>query len=450
MSGVRSTAGAYGIQREMLSMARHDEAGQPRAHRYLNIFEMIRIRGPLSLPLLEKAAWLVSADIDIFRSRFRATPSGHELFLAPSRRWLSFEVMTSGEAPDRFPGSTAGEALRSLAHTSRDLQCEPLAQIRVVRRADDDHLMLIVLDHSVADGRTLMVFIREIARCYSGLLRGEDFRTSFSGFLEFAGRFGEETPERAAGRAYWMKALARAADPLSQPRFPGGRWKPRRDRRLSHRVENPLHGAEWSALARAAERLTISVPQLVFAASALAVCAWSAVFAPINYFRHGRSDRDSINVPGPLADHCVTVEPPDTDGSLGGWLREFVRVNEGGPALHGLSFRELETPDTDDNRLVLFNYLPSVGVSRFGEATGRWAGSAFIKALREYDYSSRFAVRFHLWRYPGEPMVLAVDHDPEVLPRGQDLIAQTLHVIHAADESPATPIESIKHALRRD
>lgn len=436
----------YGVQRDMMSRAEHDEAGEPRKHRYLNIFEVLRLSGPLSVGSLERALALAAADVDLFRSRFRRTDSGYEVFHAPELMWLSFAELRFNGPIDEFADSDACDAVRRVAYTSRDLKCEPLIVARLVRFSAADHLLVIVMDHAIADGRTLMVYIRAVAQRYASIVGGTSARKSpFSSFLEFAASFGHRTAERELSRRYWSAALAEAADPGSRPFFPDGRWKTPEHRELSNRVEAPLPP---EALPSGGGRLAVTDPQLVFAAAQLAVCTWSETFAPINYMRHGRSQREWLNVPGPLTDHSVTVAPQAAPTGLADWIEGFTAANTSGPPCFGLSFRELETPASDENRAVLFNYLPSASPTRFGPARGQAADPPLTAAVREYDHSSRFALRFHLWQYPGRPLTLAVDFDPEFVPNGGALLDSALTIVEAAATAPEMPLRTLHQSIR--
>jgi hypothetical protein len=77
--------------------------------------------------------------------------------LAPSEREREAQRIAAEEARRRF-----------------DLAAGPLTRVKVLRLADDEHLLLFNMHHIVTDGWSMGVFIRELGACYEAFSRGEE------------------------------------------------------------------------------------------------------------------------------------------------------------------------------------------------------------------------------------------------------------------------------------
>ncbi|MEZ7785060.1 condensation domain-containing protein, partial [Cupriavidus gilardii] len=58
------------------------------------------------------------------------------------------------------------------AQTPFDLEQGPLLRVRLLRLADDDHILLVTMHHIVSDGWSMNVVIDEFARLYAGFVSG--------------------------------------------------------------------------------------------------------------------------------------------------------------------------------------------------------------------------------------------------------------------------------------
>ncbi len=53
-----------------------------------------------------------------------------------------------------------------------DLQQGPLLSIRLVRLAEQEHVLLLTLHHIIADGWSMNILIEEFSRCYDACVAG--------------------------------------------------------------------------------------------------------------------------------------------------------------------------------------------------------------------------------------------------------------------------------------
>src|SRR4029453_988116 len=76
---------------------------------------------------------------------------------------------------DLPPEQLQAETLRlteALATESFDLERAPLLRLRLIRRGDDDHILLLSIHHIVADGWSLEIFNQELSAFYPAFAAG--------------------------------------------------------------------------------------------------------------------------------------------------------------------------------------------------------------------------------------------------------------------------------------
>ncbi|MGI8329142.1 condensation domain-containing protein [Actinomadura scrupuli] len=446
----------YGLQRDMLMFATRDQRGDPRTQRYANVWEVLRVRGPLDVGRLLAAAEATAQDMDTLGGRFRHRDGADGFAFDPERRRISHAFLRLTGTDGDLAGSGAAETLRRAAHQLRDLQRDPPVHVLVAELGEQDHLLLLVMDHSVSDGRTLVLFLRRLARHY----RRRSAERPFPGFWDFTRSIAEARPERTAAREFWSGALYRAADDRARPSFPGGRWKPKGTRDLTAVRLDEWPREESAGLDRLANAYRVRPHLLILSALSLVVSAWGDRFVPINYMRNGRGRREWTSVPGPLAEHAVTVPDPsescDDDRGIADRLCSWAHENSSSPPHFGLSQRELETLSSEENRLVLFNFLPSIAPMSLDRGPEAGDGAVAtpdpqVKDLIEaYDTTSRFGVRVQLLHDPRQRLQFAVHSDPEILPRPEALGRSVRRVLRWAVTEPAlSPATAVK-LVRQD
>ncbi|MFF3458207.1 condensation domain-containing protein [Streptomyces sp. NPDC002730] len=439
----------YGLQREMLLRAQFGADGHPVVHRYPPVHELLLLRGPLDTALLGRAVRRATEGVDVLRGRLRARGDGTVCWV-PDR----------GRPPARLKEIEPGPArqvirasLREAAEASFHLQDDPAARFLLARTGPDEHLLLIALDHSCADGRTLVLIIRHLLYHYA-VLAGETVHApaSFPSFHAFAGQFGESA-ERTAARAYWQRALDRAADGHRRPRFPGAKDSEVTSYSTDAAAQLALGDEDLAVLNRLAQAVGSDRHRLLLGATQLVLSAWSdeaePLFVPFNYFRNGRHRRDRLNVPGPLAEHAVTVPPQQEPRLLGDWLAGFVRANAAAPPFHGLSLRELETPATEDSRIAVFNFLPPLGRLTAAGLRVLPCPPELSAEMEPEDQTARFALRVRLVQDMDAPLIFRIEHDPRVLPDGTPFLDAALGVVRAADQRPGRPLAEAYRKLRQ-
>ncbi|MFF0568380.1 amino acid adenylation domain-containing protein [Streptomyces sp. NPDC004041] len=126
-----------------------------------------RLRGPLDRPALQRALDAVTARHETLRSRYPATDDGRPaLDIADPAPF----ALSTAEADDE---EHAARLVDERAALPFDLVTGPLITGLLVRIADDDHVLLLVVHHSVSDGWSSEVLVSEVLRGYAAHVRDE-------------------------------------------------------------------------------------------------------------------------------------------------------------------------------------------------------------------------------------------------------------------------------------
>ncbi|MEV5884236.1 non-ribosomal peptide synthase/polyketide synthase [Streptomyces sp. NPDC052020] len=132
----------------------------------------LRLRGPLDTPALRRALDRLAARHDSLRTTFTTVDGQGAQRIAPEAELpLCTEDLTPLPAERH-----AEETERLLTEELRrpfDLAAGPLTRALLVRRADDDHVLLLAQHHIVTDGWSVGVLTRELVALYRAEATGE-------------------------------------------------------------------------------------------------------------------------------------------------------------------------------------------------------------------------------------------------------------------------------------
>ncbi|MGZ2359293.1 amino acid adenylation domain-containing protein [Streptomyces sp. 372A] len=173
-----------------------------------------RLRGELDQEALAHALDTVTARHETLRSRYPATDDGRPVL----------EIAEPAPAPPPLVEAQDEEHAARLVDEAGaepfDLAAGPLLRSLLVRVADRDHILLLVVHHSVSDGWSSEILISEILRCYAARVEGDD-----DPLPELPVRYGDFAQwqrDRLTGDAltaevaYWADELA-GVEPLVLP-----------------------------------------------------------------------------------------------------------------------------------------------------------------------------------------------------------------------------------------
>ncbi|WP_043735499.1 condensation domain-containing protein, partial [Streptomyces zinciresistens] len=179
-----------------------------------------RISGRLDVPALAKAVEEVAHRHEILRTTLREENGEVVQVVHPvwSGNWSSSADPQSAEAasdPEATRTYDEEQLLAEWRHSTVDLAEGPLFRTRIVRCADDAHLLLLSLHHTIADGWTLSLLLEEIAAAYTALGAGRSLPPApVLQYGDFAhARAAEPTTADDAGLAHWLRHLAGAHAP---------------------------------------------------------------------------------------------------------------------------------------------------------------------------------------------------------------------------------------------
>jgi Condensation domain len=201
----------------------HQLAGGRPAY---NVPFSFRLRGPLAAEAMLAAIADVVGRHDVLRARL--VLDGGRLVQVPLRQ--SPVPVPVTDAPGRTAGDREAAAHRradALARTRFDLAAGPLVRLELVRLGPEDHLLVWVAHHVVADGWSVGLLLDELRTAYRARLAGNACgapppRLQFADFAEWQrGRLAGERLDALLGQ--WRDRLAGtsfAGVPTDFPRPP--------------------------------------------------------------------------------------------------------------------------------------------------------------------------------------------------------------------------------------
>ena len=174
-----------------------------------------RLRGPLDVAKLRGALRATAARQEVLRWRIGQRDGVPEVIAGPP-----------GEVPlaiDDLSGQPAGtrramlrELLERTASTPFDLAAGPLWRARLIRLAEQDHVLALTVHHVVFDGASISVLYRDIARAYQGLAL-EPLSHTFADYVRWLD--GKSAAATSGGElAWWAGHLRDAPAVLDLPR----------------------------------------------------------------------------------------------------------------------------------------------------------------------------------------------------------------------------------------
>ncbi len=183
-----------------------------------NVPAAVRLSGPLNPAALESALAGVLHRHEALRTRFPEGPDGPEAVVATDVQVrLVPESAPVGEDADAFVPRT----LREEAARPFDLAAGPVLRARLLRVADDEHVLSLVLHHIATDGASLRILWRELAEGYAAAVAG-DAPSRFPLPVQYADYAAWQRRVLEGGEldrqlAFWRETLADAPPALELP-----------------------------------------------------------------------------------------------------------------------------------------------------------------------------------------------------------------------------------------
>jgi amino acid adenylation domain-containing protein len=185
-----------------------------------HIPEQLRLRGALDRAALARALERIVARHESLRTVFVLVDG------QPEQRILPVEESGFGVVEHDLRGEPHAETeverlVTREADAPFDLQRGPLVRARLVRLADDDHLLLVTMHHVVSDAWSMGVFTRELGTLYTAFSQGQPdplpaLPVQYADYAAWQRHWvkGEVLDAQAA---YWARTLAGAPELLELP-----------------------------------------------------------------------------------------------------------------------------------------------------------------------------------------------------------------------------------------
>ncbi|MGE0127977.1 MAG: amino acid adenylation domain-containing protein [Blastocatellales bacterium] len=178
----------------------------------------IRLHGPLNLTALEQTLNEIIRRHEILRATFAMVDGQPVQTIVPNLH-LAFPVVNLQGMPD-----PEGEAMRLATEEARrpfNLSEWPLLRVKLLKLAEEEHVVLLTMHHIVSDGWSVAVLIREVAALYEAFTRGApatlpELPIQYVDFAVWQRQWlkGEKLDEQLA---YWKRHLDGAAPTLELP-----------------------------------------------------------------------------------------------------------------------------------------------------------------------------------------------------------------------------------------
>ncbi|WP_431684142.1 amino acid adenylation domain-containing protein [Kitasatospora sp. KL5] len=185
----------------------------------------LRIAGPLQADLLETCLQEVVARHDALRMTLEASPDGPpQTRVRPSLR-IPLDRPDYSFLPRWCRWSRACEKAAEFARVPFDLESGPLLRASLSALEEEDHLLTLVMHHTITDGLSFAVVIDELSALYAAAVCGTD-RPDLPTPVPY-GRYAARQRSRAVAGDYeeslsfWERHLSGAPPRLDLPRRRG-------------------------------------------------------------------------------------------------------------------------------------------------------------------------------------------------------------------------------------
>ena len=132
---------------------------------------VLRIAGQLNTALLERSLQVLLARHESLRTSFQMC-EGHPVQVIASTLHLPLEVVDFQDFREDEREPLARATLAASAAQPFDLGEAPLLRVKLLRLADDQHLLLLVLHHIITDGWSVEVLVGELTALYGAFSAG--------------------------------------------------------------------------------------------------------------------------------------------------------------------------------------------------------------------------------------------------------------------------------------
>ncbi|HEU0299134.1 MAG TPA: FkbM family methyltransferase, partial [Longimicrobium sp.] len=180
----------------------------------------LRLRGRLDRAALRRTLDRLVARHEALRTTFVVVDGEPEQRIAPAEE-SAFRLAEHDLGDDPAREQALRGVIADEVRAPFDLERGPLIRGRLVRLADDDHVLLITMHHVVSDGWSMGVLVRELGVLYGAFRAGAGdplppLPVQYADYAAWQRRWvaGEVVEAQAA---YWARTLAGAPEVLALP-----------------------------------------------------------------------------------------------------------------------------------------------------------------------------------------------------------------------------------------
>ncbi|WP_244613353.1 condensation domain-containing protein, partial [Modicisalibacter radicis] len=202
----------------------------------------LTLTGALSPAALRDSFDALVARHESLRTLFRDDGDGEVLQVVQAQGEVVLQEIDLTRMTEAEREAALDERVTRLCHAPFDLERGPLLRIGLLRLAEDEHLLVVVMHHIVSDGWSMQLIIDEFAAEYRARVTGESqplpaLPIQYADYAVWQ-RQWMEAGEKARQLAYWRAELGEEHPvlqlPTDRPRRHDGRYRAAR-----HRVELP-------------------------------------------------------------------------------------------------------------------------------------------------------------------------------------------------------------------
>ncbi len=186
---------------------------EPDSHAY-NVPAAFRLRGRLDVAALERAFNELVARHEALRTTLQFRDNELSQVIAPTLT-LELKRLDLPSAPRESTEEQARAWINAQAQHPFDLERGPLLRAGLVRLGATEHLLLLVLHHTICDGWSLAILFQELQMLYDALASGAsapklaDLPVQYVDFVHWHRQL-LQGPILEALRSYWTKQLGGA------------------------------------------------------------------------------------------------------------------------------------------------------------------------------------------------------------------------------------------------
>jgi acyl transferase domain-containing protein/acyl carrier protein len=193
---------------------------------FYNVSVAFRLEGQLNIPALERCFNEITRRHEVLRTTFTEVNGQAVQMVKPEMEFrVDFDDLSGMESA--AAGPEMERRVREEARRPFSLDTGPLLRVRVMRVAEEEHRVVLIMHHIVSDGWSMGVIAKEVAALYEAYARGEEspleeLPIQYADFAHWQRHWlRDEVLE--AQLDYWRKQLAGAPTMLE---LPGDRPRP--------------------------------------------------------------------------------------------------------------------------------------------------------------------------------------------------------------------------------